>query len=79
MVAFSCKSTFCLSCAKVYGQAWVETVKGVLDAGVKYRHLILTVPEVLRSLIYQHAKELLDGLMKAAQAAMGDVMVVAKC
>lgn len=78
VVAFSCKSTFCLSCAKVYGQEWVETVKGMLHAGVKYRHLILTVPEALRSLIYQHAKELLDGLMKAAQAAMDEAMVVAK-
>jgi len=39
-VAFSCKSTFCLSCAKVYGQEWVETVKGMLHPGVKYRHLI---------------------------------------
>lgn len=78
VVAFSCKSQFCLSCAKVYGQEWVETVKGMLHPGVKYRHLVLTVPEALRSLIYQHPKELLDGLMKAAQAAMDEAMAVAK-
>jgi hypothetical protein len=78
VVAFSCKSTFCLSCAKVYGQEWVETVKGMLHPGVRYRHLILTVPEALRSLMYQHRKELLDGLMKAAQAAMDEAVVVAK-
>ena len=78
VVAFSCKSTFCLSCAKVYGQEWVETVKGMLHPGVKYRHLILTVPEALRPLIYQHAKELLDGLMKAARAAMDEAMSIAK-
>ena len=78
VVAFSCKSTFCLSCAKVYGQEWVETVKGMLHPGVKYRHLILTVPEALRSLIYQHPKELLDGLMKAGQAAMDEAMSIAK-
>ena len=78
VVAFSCKSTFCLSCAKVYGQAWVETVKGMLHPGVKYRHLILTVPEGLRTLIYQHPAELLDGLMKAAQAAMDEAVAVAK-
>jgi hypothetical protein len=65
-VGFSCKSTFCLSCAKVYGQAWVETVKGMLHPGMKYRHLILTVPEGLRTLIYQHPSELLDGLVRAA-------------
>src|SRR3989304_1142486 len=78
VVAFSCKSTFCLSCAKVYGQDWVETVKEMLHPGVKYRHLILTVPEGLRALIYQHPAELLDGLMKAAQAAMDEAVAVAK-
>lgn len=78
VVAFSCKSTFCLSCAKVYGQEWVETVKGMLHPGVTYRHLILTVPEALRPLIYQHPKELLAGLMKAAQAAMDETVAVAK-
>jgi len=70
VVGFSCKSTFCLSCAKVYGQAWVETVKGMLHAGVKYRHLILTIPEGLRRLIYQQAEELLEGLMHAALATL---------
>ncbi len=77
-VAFSCKSQFCLSCAKVYGQAWVETVKRMLHPGVTYRHVVLTVPEGLRTLIYQHAAELLDGLMQAAQAAIDEAMAVAK-
>ena len=77
-VAFSCKSTFCLSCAKVYGQEWVETVKGMLHPGVKYRHLILTVPSGLGTLIYQHPAVLLEGLMQAAQAAMDEAMAVAK-
>jgi hypothetical protein len=77
-VAFSCKSTFCLSCAKVYGQAWVETVKGMLHPGVKYRHLILTVPSGLGTLIYQHPAALLEGLMQAAQMAMDEAMTVAK-
>lgn len=53
-VAFSCKCQFYLSCAKAYGQEWVETVKGMLHPRVTYRHLILTVPEGLRTLIYQH-------------------------
>jgi hypothetical protein len=55
VVAFSCKSQFCLSCAKVYGQPWVATVQAMLYPGVVYRHLILTVPERLRALFYQHA------------------------
>jgi hypothetical protein len=70
VVAFSCKSQFCLSCAKAYGQQWVETVQAMLHPGVSYRHLILTVPEALRTLIYQHAAALLDGLMQAARTAM---------
>lgn len=74
VVAFSCKSQFCLSCAKVSGQQWVTTVQGMLHPGVTYRHLILTVPEGLRTLIYQHAAELLDGLMQAARLAMDAVV-----
>src|SRR5919201_2227053 len=66
VVAFSCKSQFCLSCAKAYGQHWVATVQGMLHGGVAYRHLILTVPERLRTLIYQQTEALLDGLMQAA-------------
>src|SRR5579864_4920227 len=38
LVAPSCKSTFCLSCANVYGQDWAETDKGMLHPGVRYRH-----------------------------------------
>jgi hypothetical protein len=74
VVAFSCKSQFCLSCAKVYRQQWVETVQAMLHPGVAYRHLILTVPEGLRTLIYQHEAELLDGLMQAARTAMDAVL-----
>ncbi len=77
-VAFSCKSQFCLSCAKVYGQEWVETVKGMLHPGVTYRHVVLTVPEGLRTVIYQHPAVLLEGLMQAAQAALDEAMGEAK-
>jgi len=78
VVAFSCKSQFCLSCAKVYGQQWVETVQAMLHPGVSYRHLILTVPERLRTLIYQHAAALLDGLMQAAHRTMDAVVAQTK-
>jgi hypothetical protein len=78
VVAFSCKSTFCLSCAKVYGQEWVETVKGMLHPGVKYRHLIPAVPEGLRTLIYQHPGELLEGMLPAAHGAMDAAVGQAK-
>jgi hypothetical protein len=78
VVAFSCKSQFCLSCAKVYGHNWVASVQAMLHPGVAYRHLILTVPERLRTLIYQHAAELLSGLMQAAHTAMDAAMARVK-
>src|SRR5919201_2270849 len=74
VVAFSCKSQFCLSCAKAYSQHWVETVQAMLHPGLTYRHLTLTVPEALRPLFYHHRAELLDGLMQAAQAALDAVV-----
>jgi hypothetical protein len=78
VVAFSCESQFCLSCTKVYGQRWVATAQAMLHPGVTYRHLILTVPEALRTLIYQHAAALLDGLMQAAQQTMDAVVARTK-
>ena len=77
-VAFSCKSAFCLSCARVYGENWAEKVKEMLHPGVKYRQLILTIPAGMRTLIYQHEEELLEGLMKAARGAMKEAVEVAK-
>jgi hypothetical protein len=74
VVAFSCKSQFCLSCAKAYGQRWVATVQAMLHPGVRYRHLTLTMPEALRPLFYQHPAELLDGVMQAAQVAIDAVV-----
>ena len=78
VVAFTCKSAFCFSCAKVHGQQWVETVQGMLHPGVMDRHLILTVPAGLQALIYQHPAVLLDGLMQAAHTAMDAVVTQAK-
>jgi hypothetical protein len=74
VVAFSCKSQFCLSCAKVYGHNWVATVQAMLHPGVTYRHLILTLPQALWTVIYQHAAELLSGLMQVAQTTMDAVV-----
>ena len=77
-VSFSCKSSFCLSCARAYGENWAEKVKAMLHPGVSYRQLILTIPEALRTLIYHHPAPLLDGLMQAAQAALDAAVAVAK-
>lgn len=78
VVAFSCKSQFCLSCAKVYSQRWVATVQAMLHSGVSYRHLTLTVPQALRTLFYQHPTKLLAGLMQAAQTAIDAVVAQVK-
>jgi hypothetical protein len=48
-VAFSCKSSFCLSCAKVYADEWASFVGRRLFSAVAYRHVVLTVPEELRT------------------------------
>ncbi len=50
----------------------------MLHPGVTYRHLILTVPDALRTLLYQHAATVLDGLMQAAQQTMDAVVARAK-
>src|SRR5882724_4642269 len=38
-VAFSCKSSFCLSCCKVYVDEWVAHIGRTLYEGVSYRHV----------------------------------------
>ncbi len=46
-IAFTCKSCFCLSCAKGYTDRWVDFIGRRLLPGVTYRHIVLTVPESL--------------------------------
>jgi len=77
-VPFSCKSCFCLSCAKTYTANWVETMQGMLHEGVGYRHLVLTVPEALRGLFYRYPAELCEGLMKIGAQMMDDAVSTAK-
>ena len=69
-VPFSCKTTFCLSCAKAYVDNWVEQIKCTLFEGVEYKHVVLTVPESLRA--YFNKKELLDELVKCGIAMLND-------
>lgn len=71
-VAFSCKSPFCLSCAKPYTDRWVEFIGRRLIPGVIYRHIILTVPEYLHLWFYRN-QNLLSPLMKGGHACLRDV------
>lgn len=72
-VAFSCKSSFCLSCAKGYVDNWVEYISSHLFSGVKYRHVVLTMPEELRIYFYRN-KNLLGKLMGRGHEMMEDAL-----
>ena len=56
-VAMSCKASLCWRCGKVYVDHWVSQVSKMLHEGVIYRHIVLTVPEMVRKTFYQHANE----------------------
>src|SRR6058998_1958522 len=71
-VAMSCKSSLCLRCAKVYVDNWVAQVGKMLHDGVIYRHIVLTVPEVLRTPFYQHAEALLSPFMQCGVKCLDD-------
>ena len=71
-VAFSCKSSFCLSCAKPYTDRWVEFIGRRLFPGVVYRHIVLTVPKFLHLWFYRNP-ELLRQLIRIGHACLRDV------
>jgi len=73
VVAFSCKSSFCLSCAKRYVDRWVEYISSHLFPGVKYRHVVLTMPEELRIYFYRN-KYLLAKLTAVGHKMMEDAL-----
>jgi hypothetical protein len=72
-VPFSCKSSFCLSCAKVYIDNWVARIEAVLFEEVPYRHVVLTVPEDLRIYFYRQAS-LLSDLIRVGVACLEDLL-----
>jgi hypothetical protein len=71
-VAMSCKSSLCLRCAKVYVDNWVSQVSKVLHEGVIYRHIILTVPALLRTTFYRNAAVLLSAFMRCGVTCLDD-------
>jgi len=73
VVGFSCKSGFCLSCAKIYVERWVEYISSQLFSGVKYRHVVLTVPKDLRIYFYKD-KGLMGKLMVVGHKMMEDAI-----
>jgi hypothetical protein len=72
-VAFSCKSSFCLSCCKVYIDQWVAHIGQTLYEGVAYRHVVLTVPKALQVFFYRD-RPLLADLMQCGVAMLQDAL-----
>jgi hypothetical protein len=71
-VAMSCKSSLCLRCAKVYVDHWVSQVSQMLHEGVIYRHIVLTMPAMLRKTFYQQAKAVLSPFMRCGVRCLDD-------
>jgi Transposase zinc-binding domain len=71
-VAMSCKSCLCLRCAKVYVDHWVSQVSQMLHAGVIYRHIVLTMPAMLRKTFYQQATAVLSPFMRCGVRCLDD-------
>ena len=72
-IAFTCKSCFCLSCAKGYTDRWSDFIGRRLLPGVTYRHVVLTMPEFLRTWFY-HNHTLLSPFMRAGNACLKDIL-----
>ena len=73
-VAFSCKSSFCLSCCKVYIDEWVRHIGQALYEGAAYRHVVLTVPDVIRMPFF-HDRSLLADLMKCGVQMLSEALL----
>src|SRR5215471_13412734 len=73
VVAMSCKSSLCLRCAKVSVDNWVSQVSRMLHEGVIYRHIVLTVPALLRQTFYQQAQDVLSPFMRCGARCLDDV------
>ena len=71
-VAFTCKSRFCVSCGKVYIDKWVDkAVKDIFD--VPHRHLVFTIAQQLRDVIYVD-RNLIKAMMDCASKAALEVL-----
>ncbi len=75
-IGFSCKSCFCLSCAKKYVDDFVSQVSRVLHGGMNYRHIVLTIPEQLRIVFYKARNDgrLLSAFMRCGYECLEDVV-----
>ena len=69
LVAFSCRGrSFCPSCEKKKQLLWAEWLREQLLAPVPYRHIVLTIPRLLRPL-FRRRRDLLTELARAGAEA----------
>ena len=71
-IAFTCKSSFCLSCSKLYTDQWADFIGRRLFPGLTYRHIVLTMPDSLRIYFYREP-ELLSQFMQTGYACLKDI------
>ena len=72
LVALSCPSSFGLRCAQVSVDNWGSPVRRGLHAGVRYRHLLLTVPAMFRPTFSHHAEVVLHACMRWGAQCLDD-------
>ena len=75
-ICFTCKGSFCLSCAQKYTDDFVAQVSEMLRPGLRYRHIVLTVAEQLRNFFYKNRfnGKLLSAFMRCGYSCLEDVV-----
>jgi hypothetical protein len=72
VIHFGCNSRVCTHCGKKFTDKWADSIaRKTFD--VKHRHVVLTIPEELRSIFYK-SRTLLKMLMDCAISTISNVM-----
>ena len=76
LVAFSCHGrSFCPSCERKKQLLWAEWLRDDLLASVPHRHMVLTIPRLLRPLL-RRRRDLLTELARAGAEATVELVRV---
>jgi hypothetical protein len=74
LVAFSCRGrSFCPSCEKKKQLLWAEWLRDDVFAAVAHRHIVLTIPRLLRPL-FRRRRQLLGELARAGAEAVKELV-----
>ena len=77
LVAFSCRGrSFCPSCEKKKQLLWAEWLRKDVLFPVAHRHIVLTIPRLLRPL-FRRRRELLTELARAGAEAVQELVALA--